>query len=90
MKNVITLGKLIHPLLFCLPFLLLSISVHTNNTRNELARLVMGCIFLVIGERAKHRSVQSRMRNIYVYILYVCCFCPLTLSGSRKEGGASF
>ena len=47
MDNVITLGKLIG-LLFCLPLLLLlSINVHTKNTRNELARLVMGIIFPV-------------------------------------------
>ena len=47
MKNVITLGKLIGRfLLFCLS-LLLSVNVHTNSTRNELARLVMGTIFLV-------------------------------------------
>ena len=53
MENVITLGKLIGLLLFCLP-LLLSIFVVENynlfthkNTRNELARLVMGTFFLV-------------------------------------------
>ena len=45
MKNVITLGKLIGLLLFCLSFLL-SVNVHTKNT-NELACLVMGTIFLV-------------------------------------------
>ena len=50
MKNFITLGKLIR-LLFSLPLLvLLSVNVHTKNTRYELARLVMGSIFLV-GER---------------------------------------
>ena len=48
MKNVITLGKLIGQLLFCLS-LLLSVNVHTKNTRNELARLVMGTIFLVMN-----------------------------------------
>ena len=47
MENVITLGKLIGLLLFCLSLLLLSVNVHTNNTRNELARPVMGTIFLV-------------------------------------------
>ena len=47
MKNVITCGKLIGLLLFCLP-LLLSINVHTKNTRNEIACLVMGTIFLSI------------------------------------------
>ena len=60
MKNVITLGKLIGLLLlFCLLLLLLLsvlflktptsyINVHTKNTRNELARLGMETIFLVI------------------------------------------
>ena len=49
MKNIITLGKLIRLLLSSLPLLvLLSVNVHTKNTRNELARLVMGTIFLVL------------------------------------------
>ena len=47
MENVITLGKLIGLLLFCLSLLLLSVNVDTNNTRNELAHPVMGTIFLV-------------------------------------------
>ena len=51
MKNVITLGKLIRLLLSSLPLLvLLSVNVHTKNTRIELARLVMGTIFLVIED----------------------------------------
>ena len=42
MKNVISLGKLVGLwLLFC-------VDVHTKYTRNELARLVMGTIFLVL------------------------------------------
>ena len=49
-KNVITLSKLIGLLLSSLPLLvLLSVNVHTKNTRNELARLVMGTIVLVIS-----------------------------------------
>ena len=49
-ENVITLGKLIGLLfLFCLP--LLSI-LFLKTKRNDLARPVMGTIFLV-GERAK-------------------------------------
>ena len=57
-KNVITLGKLIGLLLFCLPLLFLlsflflktpTINIHTKNTRNELSRLVMGTIFLVLA-----------------------------------------
>ena len=41
MENVITLGKLTG-LLFC-PFVI----EYSKNTRNELARPVMGAIFLV-------------------------------------------
>ena len=49
MKNVTTFGKLIGLLLFCLPLLfLLSINTYTKKTRNELAHLGMGTIFLVI------------------------------------------
>ena len=49
-KNVITLGKVIGLLLYSLPLLvLLSVNVHTKYTRNELARLVMGTIVLVIS-----------------------------------------
>ena len=48
MKNVITLGKLIRLLLSSLPLLVfLSVNVRTINTRNELALLVVGIIFLV-------------------------------------------
>ena len=48
MNNVITFGKLIGLLLFCLLLhLLFSINMHTNNTRNELTRFVMGTILLV-------------------------------------------
>ena len=63
-ENVITLGKLIGLLfLFCLP--LLSI-LFLKTKRNDLARPVMGTIFLVIGraKRAPHWGVQSRFRVI--------------------------
>ena len=55
-KNVINLGKLIGlllllfrlPLLLSILFLKLQpLNVHTKNTRNVLARPVMGTIFLV-------------------------------------------
>ena len=46
MENVITLDKLIG-LLFCLPSSLLFFVENSKNTRNELARPVMGTIFLV-------------------------------------------
>ena len=72
-ENVIPLSKLIGLLfLFCLP--LLSI-LFLKTKRNDLARPVMGTIFLVIiigrAKRAPHWGVQSRFRVIYVYI-YVC------------------
>ena len=48
MENVITLGKLIGLLyLFCPPFLSIFFLKQHKNTRNELARPVMGTIFLV-------------------------------------------
>ena len=69
-ENVITLGKLIGLLfLFCLP--LLSI-LFLKTKRNDLARPVMGTIFLVIGERAKrarHSQVCSIENRGYIYIL---------------------
>ena len=58
-ENVITLGKLIGLLfLFCLP--LLSI-LFLKTMGNDLARPVIGTIFLVIGraKRAPHCCVQS-------------------------------
>ena len=48
MENVITLDKLIG-LLFCLPSSLLFFDENSKNTRNVLARTVMGTIFLVYG-----------------------------------------
>ena len=47
MKNVITLGKLIG-LLFCSVTPLYFVFENSKNTRNELARPVMGTIFLVL------------------------------------------
>ena len=69
-ENVITLGKLIGLLfLFCLP--LLSI-LFLKTKRNDLARPVMGTIFLVyiIGraKRAPHWGVQSRFRVIFMSV----------------------
>ena len=66
-ENVITLGKLIGLLfLFCLP--LLSILI-LKTKRNDLARPVMGTIFLVgRAKRAPHWGVQSRFRVIYVSV----------------------
>ena len=48
MENVITLGKLIVLLfLFCLPLLSIFFE-NSENKRNDLARPVMGTIFLVV------------------------------------------
>ena len=72
-ENVITLGKLIGLLfLFCLP--LLSI-LFLKAKRIDLARSVMGTIFLVIGraKRAPHWGVQSRFRVIYVMSECLSC-----------------
>ena len=70
-----TLGKLIGLLLlFCLS-LLLTVNVHTKNTRNELSCLVMGTIFLVylhiIGERAKSETLSGLFNRESRY-LYIC------------------
>ena len=81
-ENVITLGKLIGLLfLFCLP--LLSI-LFLKTKRNDLARPVMGTIFLVIGraKRAPHWGVQSRFRVIYI-CRYVCMYVCLSYVKSR-------
>ena len=75
MKIVITLSKLISLLFSSLPLLvLLSVNVHTINTRNDLARLVMGTVFLVslIGERAK-RGRHSQDCSIENPDIYVVC-----------------
>ena len=53
MENVITLGKVIGLLLFCLPSSLFIFFENSKNTRNELARPVMGTIFLVITEKRR-------------------------------------
>ena len=64
-ESVITLGKLIGLLLlFCLPFLSI---LFLKTKRNDLARPVMGTIFLVWrAKRAPHWGVQSRFRVIYI------------------------
>ena len=61
-ENVITLGKLIGLLfLFCLP--LLSI-LFLKTKRNDLARPVMGTIFLVLGgQRIDQKSKKGWKRG---------------------------
>ena len=63
MKNVVTLGKLIG-CFFLSPSPLSFVFKNSENKRNDLARPVMGNIFLVIGraKRAPHWGVQSRFR----------------------------
>ena len=67
MKSYITMGKLIAlSFLFCLPLLLfLSINVHTNKmfSRNELARPVMGTIFLVLVLHCCSALLQNLVGN---------------------------
>ena len=85
-ENVITLGKLIGLLyLFCLP--LLSI-LFLKTKRNDLARPVMGTIFLVYIyirdsqlNRPESVSLASLARQLYILRAN---FVLIT----RKEGGA--
>ena len=79
MENVITLGKLIGLLfLFCPPSPLYFVFDNSKNTRNELARPVMGTIFLVVD----------------VVMLMVLCMCVcfqtrLMVTGLRTVSEAS-
>ena len=88
-ENVITLGKLIGLLfLFCLP--LLSI-LFLETKRNDLARPVMGTIFLVIGERtkrARHSQVCSIENRGYIYYILLYIVRANFVLITRKEGGA--
>ena len=61
MENVITLL----PLFFLISILFLKTNIRTLN-RTELARLVVGTIFLVIGERAK-RAGHSQVCTIEIW-----------------------
>ena len=61
-----TLGKLIG-LLFCLSSPLLLFVENSKNTRNELARPVMGTVFLVESERASvANTLLYSHREIYI------------------------
>ena len=92
-ENVITLDKLIGLLfLFCLP--LLSI-LFFKTKRNDLARPVMGTIFLVgRAKRAPHWGVQSRFRVIYVIVIpwlrgIIVDNCPDSRGRSPSERAVS-
>ena len=78
-ENILTLGKLLS-LWFCFYFVfyISTLIVHTLISSYELARPIMGTIFLVYiyvcmslivgrAKRAPHRGVQSRFRVIYIY-----------------------
>ena len=80
-ENVITLGKLIGLLfLFLLSIFLL------KTKRNYLARPVMGTIFLVYiyiyRDSLLNRPESVSLATLSRQLLYVCRFCPLTLSNS--------
>ena len=68
-ENVITLGKLIGLLfLFCLP--LLSI-LFLKTKRNDLARPVMGTIFLVISIKNSTENIEQMPTRFPFFELYV-------------------
>ena len=59
MENVISLGKLIGLLLlFCLPLLSILFFFNSDNKRNDLARPVMGTIFLVTISMNKSQELS--------------------------------
>ena len=67
MENVITLGKLIGLLfLFCLPLLSVFFVENSENKRNDLARPVMGIIFLVYVGMSVCRYVGMSVCLSYV------------------------
>ena len=76
-ENVITLGKLIGLLfLFCLP--LLSI-LFLKTKRNDLARPVMGTIFLVIYSYHSSQHVPLKIalsKPLHItFFIYICPTC---------------
>ena len=74
-ENVITLGKLIGLLfLFCLP--LLSI-LFLKTKRNDLARPVMGTIFLVYICMSVCRYVCRMSRNPLFHVFIHVCVCTM-------------
>ena len=74
-ENVIPLSKLIGLLfLFCLP--LLSI-LFLKTKRNDLARPVMGTIFLVSSYELA-RPIMGTIFLVYIYMLSVCLVCQIT------------
>ena len=101
-ENILTLGKLLS-LWFC--FLLHSILFFISQTSYriykiissyELARPIMGTIFLVIiiiiiGERAKrarHSQVCSIENRGYIYIFYILYIVRANFALITRKGGA--
>ena len=89
-ENILTLGKLLRLVLFPPPFYFVFyisnlLAYIQNNFSYELARHIMGTIFLVmiIGERARHSQVCSIENRVYI-LLVRANFVLIT----RKEGGA--
>ena len=63
MENDITLSKLIGLLLFCPPPLCFVLE-NSKNTRNELARPVMGAIFLVLAICLENRKCSRNAQGV--------------------------
>ena len=68
--NVINLGKLIGLLLlFCLPLLSIFVVENSENKRNDLARPVMGAIFLVRYISRRMREADNKSRYIFLSVV---------------------
>ena len=71
-ENVITLGKLIGLLfLFCLPLLSILFFENSKNKRNDLARPVMGTIFLVSFDSLNPQYTLAVCRISYNFNLLI-------------------
>ena len=83
MENVITLGKLIG-LLFCSAPLLYFVFENSKNTRNELARPVMGTIFnicmSVCLQETHIKNTYAKMRGPN-YVAQTCACSKSVLGG---------
>ena len=81
------------PLFYFVFYISNLLSYIQNNFSYELARPIMGTIFLVIGERAKqarHSQVCSIENRGYIFILYIIYIIIVRANFvliTRKEGG---
>ena len=73
MENVITLGKLIRLLLFCLPSSLFFLK-NPENTRNELACPVMVTIFLVLDLQLVDAHLGYMHDNVMLSVVLCVLF----------------